>query len=148
MFSSLINLEFLFSICIRQYADLILFSVFKEPPPCPAPSLLTTYLPGISVGGSVVSTPSPALIVCRLFDRGHLTRVRWYLLVALIWVSLRFHGVEAVHVCVCVSVCVCVCVCVLCVLNSVNKTDLLRLASGLTALISILFTGPAWVPAQ
>ena len=37
--------------CVREYADLILFSLFKEPPPCPAPWLLTTYFPSISVGG-------------------------------------------------------------------------------------------------
>ena len=47
--------------------------------------------------GSLFSTPSPAFIVCRLFDDGHSDQCE--VIVVLICISLIISGVE--HLCMC-----------------------------------------------
>ena len=48
---------------------------------------------------SLFSTPSPAFIICRLSDDGHLTSVRRYLIVVLICFSLIMSDVEHLFMC-------------------------------------------------
>ena len=47
------------------------FHLFKEPPHCPPSWLLAIYHAASVQEGSLFFTPSPAFIVCRLFDDGH-----------------------------------------------------------------------------
>ena len=44
--------------------------------------------------GFLFSTPSPAFIVCRLFDDGHSDNVRWFLFVVLICISWMISDIE------------------------------------------------------
>ena len=58
------------------------------------------------VGGSLFSIPSPAFVICRLFNDDHLTGVRWYFTVVLICISLIISNDEHLFMCllaVCVS---------------------------------------------
>ena len=48
---------------------------------------------------SFLSTCSPAFIVCSFFDDGHLTCVRWYLIVFSICISLIMTNVEHLFMC-------------------------------------------------
>ena len=45
--------------------------VFKEPPILFSIEVVRIYIPTVSIGGLLFSTPSPAFAVCRLFDDGH-----------------------------------------------------------------------------
>ena len=48
---------------------------------------------------SLFSTPSPAFVVCRLFDDGHLTGIRGYLIVVLICIFLIMSDSEYLFMC-------------------------------------------------
>ena len=58
-----------------------------------------SYTPASGLGGFPFSTPFPVLVICRLFDDGHLTSVRWYLIVVLICISLIISDVELIFMC-------------------------------------------------
>ena len=57
------------------------------------------YIPATVQEGSLLSTPSPAFIVCRFFDDGILTNVRRYLFVVLICISPIMKNAEQLFMC-------------------------------------------------
>ena len=57
------------------------------------------YIPTNSVGGLPFPTPSPAFVICRLFNDDFLTGVRWYLIVVLICTFLIISSVRHLFKC-------------------------------------------------
>ena len=55
--------------------------------------------PVIVQKGSLLSTPSPIFVFCRLFDDTHCNRFRWYLIVVLICISLITSNFEHLFMC-------------------------------------------------
>ena len=70
-----------------------LFFFLKESPYCFPLWLHQFIFPSTVWEGSLFSTPSPAFLICRHFNYGHLTSVEWYLIV-LICISLIISNVE------------------------------------------------------
>ena len=66
---------------------------------------VSTYISTNSEWGSPFSTSSSAFIVCRFFNDGHSDKVRWYLIVILICVSLIMNHVEHLFIVCWPSVC-------------------------------------------
>ena len=69
--SSHLDLYILWSLCMVLGSILTSFSLPQEPSHHPSQRLLPVYTPSTRGGYSLFSTPSPAVIVCRVSENGH-----------------------------------------------------------------------------
>ena len=81
------------------------FQIFKDPPYQSLQWLHQFTFPPTVQEGCLFSNPSPAFIVYRHFKDAILTRVRWYLTVALIGISLIISNIEHLFICI-LAICI------------------------------------------